>query len=67
VSDLTYAAKALELDRIPPGAVVWKTTSRQYTAQELCEELKAGSDVGRQFVSDLLRVARDLIARKART
>ena len=47
-------------------APMWRTTSATYTAKQLRHEVASGTDLGRQYVSDLLRVARDMLARQAR-
>lgn len=50
---------------LPSETVVWRTTGGEYTAAELRQHIEAGTDVGQQYAMDLLRVARDLLMRKA--
>jgi hypothetical protein len=45
--------------------VVWRTISRAFTREELVREIRDGSDIGNQYCSELLRVSRDMIVRKA--
>ena len=51
----------------PADTILWETSDGEsYTAAQLRRELEAGSEVGRQYASDLLRVSRDYLRRKAR-
>lgn len=50
---------------LPADTVVWRTSSGVYTAAELRRQIEEGSEVGRQYASDLLRIARDFLMRKA--
>lgn len=55
------------LQDLPIDEVAWRTSDGEsYTARKLILEVESGSEVGRQYASDLLRVARDLIKRQAR-
>jgi len=41
---------------------MWKTTEGQIlTAEKLRNEIEQGSELGRQYATDVLRVARELI------
>jgi len=52
---------------IPSNSVVWKTSDGNlFTAQELSKEIEEGSDLGKQYISDVLRIARDMLSRKAK-
>lgn len=51
----------------PANAVLWRTASGDtYTAAELGRHIASGDEVGNQFTSDLLRVARDVLRRSAK-
>jgi hypothetical protein len=50
----------------PANAVVWRTAGGEaYTAAELGRHIESGDDLGNQYASDLLRIARDLLRRSA--
>ena len=50
----------------PADAVLWRTLSGdELTADELRRHIEAGDEVGRQYASDLLRISRDFLRRKA--
>jgi hypothetical protein len=49
----------------PADEVLWRTSDGSYTAAELQRHVEAGDDIGRQYASDLLRVARDFLRRAA--
>jgi hypothetical protein len=52
---------------LPPDEVAWRVSDGStFTAGQLVREIEARTDLGRIFGSDLLRVARDLLARRAR-
>ncbi|MCS4089074.1 hypothetical protein [Rhizobium sp. BK176] len=53
------------LAEMTPGSTAWMTANGPITRETLIEEVKASSDIGQQFCTELLRVSRDLIARKA--
>jgi hypothetical protein len=54
------------LREVSPTEVVWRMSDGSVlTADQLVRELEAGTDLGRQYASDLLRVARDFIRRKS--
>jgi hypothetical protein len=54
------------LNELPLDTVVWKTSGTHiWTAAELAQEVLNRTDVGVQYVFDVLRVARDIIKRKA--
>jgi len=49
----------------PADTVMWRTTSDSFTAGELCQHIEQGTETGQQYSSDVLRVARDFLKRKA--
>lgn len=50
-----------------PDSVVYKTlTGDQVSAKEMTRNVREGTELGHQYSSDLLRIARDLIAREAK-
>lgn len=53
------------LGEMSEGTVAWQKMSRSFSKEELIGEIENSSALGKQFCSELLRVARDLIARKA--
>lgn len=54
------------LRELPGATVVWKTMEgSSVRADELAQAVAEGSDVGRQYVTEVLRIARDIVARKA--
>lgn len=69
-----YAHRSLEGDLftnllsevLPAEAVIYRTMSgTNFTAKEMLRHIREGSSLGQQYAQDLLRVARDLLARKA--
>lgn len=51
---------------LPSETVVWRTTDGDaYTAGDLRHHIELGDEIGQQYASDLLRVARDLLRRAA--
>lgn len=55
------------LGEVSADTVMWRSVSGDtYTASELREQIEQGTDLGRQYAADLLRVARDLLKRSAR-
>lgn len=54
------------LAELPGETVVMRTTERTYTAATMYTEVFMGTDLGRQWLGEVLRAARDLIARRAR-
>ncbi|MBB4192209.1 hypothetical protein [Rhizobium aethiopicum] len=54
------------LRELPETKVVWKTmTGARISAGELARAIAEGTPLGNQYATELLRVARDLIARQA--
>jgi len=54
------------LQELPKEKIVWKTLDGNVlNALELSKEIEEGTDLGKQYISDLLRIARDMLARKA--
>lgn len=55
------------LSELPKEKIVWKTLDgHKFTAFELAKEIEEGSDFGKQYISDILRIVRDMVARKAK-
>ena len=51
---------------IPADTVIWRTaTGDSFTANELRKNIEQGTEIGQQYSSDVLRVARDFLKRKA--
>jgi len=49
----------------PSDSVAWRTLDGTvYTAEQLRKEIQAGTQIGQQYATDLLRIARDFLARK---
>ncbi|MFH7040775.1 DUF4276 family protein [Paucibacter sp. JuS9] len=56
------------LRELPSSTVVWKTVDGStIDAARLAREVVEGSDLGKQYITELLRIARDMIGRKARS
>jgi hypothetical protein len=52
---------------VPADEIVWRTMDgTAFTSRQLVAEIEAGTELGRQFAADLLRVSRDFLKRKAR-
>jgi len=52
---------------IPSDTIIWRTSDGdEFTSQQLLKEIEEGSNMGKQYISDILRIARDMLARKAR-
>lgn len=50
----------------PAGSVVYRTVDgTSFTAEQMIRHVREGTDVGRQYSSDLLRISRDFLARQA--
>lgn len=55
------------LRELPSSTIVWKTIDGStIDAARLAREVVEGTDLGKQYITELLRIARDMIARKAR-
>lgn len=51
---------------IPQDKIMWRLTSgRTFTAGEMICEFEQYTDLGKEYMSDVLRVSRDLISRQA--
>ncbi|MEK8019241.1 MAG: DUF3226 domain-containing protein [Candidatus Parabeggiatoa sp.] len=47
---------------VPANTIMWKTSAGHLlTAKQLREEIEQGTELGRQYAADILRIARDLI------
>jgi hypothetical protein len=56
----------LVLEYFPRDMPIYKTLDGSvYTGYQMSQEISAGSEIGRKYSSDLLRVCRDLLARQA--
>lgn len=53
------------LQELDDGVVVRRYVSRSITKEEMIDEVSAGTDEGNRYCSDLLRISRDMIARRA--
>ncbi|MFG0393014.1 DUF4276 family protein [Pseudomonas sp. zbq_4] len=55
------------LRELPGDTIAWRTLAGEsYSAAELADNIGQGTEVGKQYVTELLRVARDLTLRKAK-
>ncbi|WP_054633304.1 DUF4276 family protein [Pantoea stewartii] len=55
------------LRELPGDAIAWRTLAGEtYSAAELARNIGEGTETGKQYVTELLRVARDLTLRKAK-
>ena len=55
------------LQELDPEIIAWRPISgAPLTAKQLIEEVNSSTDLGLQYSSDLLRVSRDLLQRKAK-
>lgn len=55
------------LRELPGDAVAWRTLAGEtYSAAELAKNIGEGTELGKQYITELLRVARDLTLRKAK-
>ncbi|MFT9497899.1 hypothetical protein [Anaerosolibacter sp.] len=51
---------------VPNETILFRTLDGEvYSAQQLENEIKNGTEIGRQYTSDILRIARDLLKRRA--
>jgi hypothetical protein len=51
---------------MPSQTVLYKTLDgRQFTAEQILENVQEGTNIGKQYASDILRVARDFLKRQA--
>jgi hypothetical protein len=54
------------LRELPEGAVVWKTLDGDgLSASDLAKQVQEGTVTGKQYVTEVLRLARDLIGRRS--
>ncbi|WP_095159882.1 DUF4276 family protein [Pseudomonas sp. Irchel 3E13] len=55
------------LRELPGETIAWRTlTGETYSAAELARNIGEGTEIGKQYMTELLRVARDLTLRKAK-
>ena len=55
------------LRELPADTIAWKTLNGdELTAQNLAKNVAEGTEIGKQYVTEVLRIARDIVARKAR-
>lgn len=53
------------LQEVPKEKIMWRTLDGgSFDAASLAREIQEGTDIGKQYVGDLLRIARDLLMRK---
>jgi hypothetical protein len=50
---------------LPAESIIYRTIDGSYTAGEMIREVRDGTELGRQYSSDLLRISRDFLARQA--
>lgn len=53
------------LQEIPSDTVVQRIMSRTDTAEQMICEIEANSDIGLEFVTNVLRISRDMLIRQA--
>lgn len=52
---------------VPSDVVAWRTTDgATYTAEQIRRHIEEGTEIGRAYASDLLRISRDLLRRMAK-
>lgn len=52
---------------VPANTVIWKTAQgKLFTAKELRKQIEDGTEIGQQYASDVLRVARDFLKTMAK-
>lgn len=55
-----------EYPQIFAKTVIWRTANGEsFTADEVRKQIEEGTDIGQQYASDVLRVARDFLKRMA--
>src|SRR5277367_1694945 len=55
------------LKEISGDVVVWRTLDRtSYSAAQMLDEIELGTETGKQWISDVLRVAIDVLRREAK-
>lgn len=54
------------LREVPANTIGWKTLSGEYTAEQLGDLILQGDELGLRYVSELLRLARDILAARAK-
>jgi hypothetical protein len=73
---LVQNSNALNIDRrifanlikevVQSETVIYKTLDgKQFTAEQILENVEEGTEVGKQYTSDILRIARDFLKRQA--
>lgn len=50
------------LRELPETMLAWRTLDKEYTAGELAQQVEEGSPTGLQYLTDLLRLSRDILA-----
>lgn len=54
------------LRELPASSIVWRTLDgSEVNAQELAKYVLEGTDLGKQYVTEVLRIARDLVVRRS--
>jgi len=65
--ELRSMAVALMREILPPDKIVYRgIDGEQLSASDMIRELERGTARGREYVADIYRVARDLLAKEAR-
>ena len=49
----------------PPHLVIWHSSDGALTSEQMVKEIEDGTELGRQYAGDILRVCRDLLKRKS--
>ena len=53
------------LQEVPSDTVIQRFMSRTDTAESLIQEIESNTDTGLEFITNLLRISRDMIIRQA--
>lgn len=54
------------LNELPANTIVFKTSSGvSYTARQMVEFINTNNSVGKEYISNLMRISRDILKRKA--
>lgn len=56
----------IDLLKETPDAIVWKKMSKSYTGSEMIQEIENDTYDSKVYRTEVLRVSRDLIARKSK-
>lgn len=53
------------LEEVEDGKIVLKYMSRSFTKEEMIMEIRDGTEEGKRYCTDVLRLSRDIISRRA--